>query len=649
MSREVHPFGGGGIAPAVTAAARQLSEVAEVTVFTPDAFRAQAERMRRTGELERLFGSARLAWIPETRPEDVGGFTSFMHAASARALDALRAHYGERGPDLVEFPDYLAEAFVTLQARRTREPFLRDTLVLVRIQTTAEICAVLDGYLATDFASEALVECERFCLRHADILVSPSHETLATYRRYYGPDALAPAVVAPAAWLADQHPERPDPVREPGAPLRVLFLGRLERRKGVQKLVRAMRSLATPDWELSLLGGDTDSAPMRTSVRAQIELMAAGDPRIALLERVPRDHVPGVVAEHDLVAIPSLWENWPNVALEAFAQNRPVLATPVGGLTEMVEEGVNGWLVEDETEEALARLLERLVAAPEEVDRVIASRAPLLSLERLGDADAYRAAYLELAARRRQRPVAARRPPLVSVVVPYFRLDAYVEETVASVAAQTHPELEVVVVNDGSMREEDRVLWRLQERFRVRVVTQPNRGLGAARNLGWSVSRGRYVLPLDADDVIEPEFVERCLAALEPEPRWGYVTTWTAYMDARGRELPGFGAGYLPLGNWTPLVRRNNVAGTCTSLMRRVLFDHGFRYSLDLASYEDWMLFRRLHDAGWHGHVIPQRLFRYRVRETSMMREYGVHDLELFAAELEAHDRQGRITWHRSA
>ena len=66
----------------------------------------------------------------------------------------------------------------------------------------------------------------------------------------------------------------------------------------------------------------------------------------------------------------------------------------------------------------------------------------------------------------------------------------------------------------------------------------------------------------------------------------------------------------MPFGNWTNLMERNNVGGTCAALIRRSLFESGFAYSTDLTSYEDWLLYLELHHAGHHGAVIPERLIQ---------------------------------------
>jgi glycogen(starch) synthase len=230
-------------------------------------------------------------------------------------------------------------------------------------------------------------------------------------------------------------------------------------------------------------------------------------------------------------------------------------------------------------------------------------------------------------------------------VIPYFKLERYLEQTLASAVAQTHPAIELVIVNDGSLRDEDKRCYELAEHYGATVVTQANAGLGAARNLGVAASRGAFVLPLDADDTIRPEFVERCVRALEGDPTLAYVTSWVRYVNPEGRAVSDDDGGYVPFGNWSTLMRRNNVGGTCTAVMRRALFDDGFGYSNDLTSYEDWLLFLEMHEAGHYGAVIPERLVEYRVREESMTRTIGSPRIGRIHEELRAHQAELEIAW----
>ena len=646
VSREVYPYVGGGIAPIVTAAARALSSVAEVTVLTSAVHRAEHERLSAAGDSRLVPDAIRMVWVEEPSPSEVPSYFSYMHAYSAAVDRAFRAAYPDEGPDLVEFPDYLGEGFVTVQARHTNDRYLQRTLVCVRVHTTSEICAVLDGHMPARFDTVAVHEAERYTLRHADRLLWSGGDVLRTYQRFYGESSLAPAERIPDAFLAADLDGQPADVarRGDGAALELLYLGRLERRKGVQNLVRAVTSSELRDIRLTLLGGDTSTAPLQSSLRAQLELMAGGDERIRFVDPVARTDVAAYIEAADVVVVPSLWECWPNVAREALSHNRPVLATPVGGLTEMVLPGVSGWLTRDTTAAAIVDALRSISEDRDRVANLIASGRPRARFEELTDQESMVRRYRALLAEGRAAPArVGTGDPLVSVVIPYFRLEEYVGETIESVLAQTHPRTEILVVNDGSLRPEDEALYDGTYPG-VTVLTQPNSGLGVARNFGIASARGRYVLPLDADDVLEPAFIERCVDALERDPQLAYVTSWVGYVDPNGDALKGH-PGYPAYGNWSRLIERNNVGGTCAALFRRRLFEIGFGYSPDLTSYEDWLLYYDLHRAGHYGAVIPERLFRYRVRPDSMMRTYGEPSTAMLADEIRAHVRENEVEW----
>ncbi|MCW3011726.1 MAG: glycosyl transferase group 1 [Solirubrobacterales bacterium] len=648
VSRELYPYQGGGIAPIVAAAARQLSEVAEVVVVTSGIAAAEHRELLAAGD-PRVPAGVEVLFVAE--PGDAyGGALSYMHAYSARVHDVLRARYGDRGPDVLEFCDYLGEGLVTMQAKQTHARWLDDTLVCVRLHTTSEFCAVLDGHLPDTFDTEALLEGERFCLRHADRVLWSGGDTYATYQRYYGADAIAPGVELPDAFL-DEVGVVPDRSGAPGddEPLKLLFLGRMERRKGIHDLLRGLLDLDRDDWRLTLVGGDTDTGPLGTSMHDQLRLTAADDPRVVFAAPVPRAEVGRLIADHHVVVVPSRWECWPNVAREALQHNRPVFGTPVGGLCALAVPGRSGILAPGTGPRALRAGAEALLEARRELADMIIAGGPRARFEELCDPDALRERYVDLAAAAPGVRPPARVPvsaPLVTVVVPYFEMDALVEETLDAVAAQDYPEIEVVVVNDGSLRRRDaEVLGRVAERPGVRVVTQVNAGLGAARNFGVSLAKGRYVLPLDSDDLIAPDLVRRLVEVMEAEPSMAYCGTWVQYIDEDGIPFGGDIDGYLPFGNWSTLMRRNNVGGVCTCLFRRALFDAGFAYDDELTSYEDWLLMRELHDAGHFGAILPERLFLYRVRRGSMMRQVGAPRLARLEGELRARRLERDMGW----
>ena len=548
VSREVYPFVGGGLSRYVTATAETLAPLGEVVIFTTSKHKRRFDKLESTGSPD-LPAGVRFVFVHEPTEAERGAFYHHLHVWSAGVYEALRAEYGDHGPDLVEFPDYLGEACVPVQARRALDNTLRDTCVCIRLYTTSEMTAVLNGSVPDSFETQVLFDLERVALRQADRIVWPGGDVYDSFRRFYRSDALAPGWEVPHAVPATLAPSVEGSSRD-GA-LRLLYFGRFERRKGVQNLLRAVTSLPRDDWSLTLVGGDTDTAPLGTSMRAQLELMSADDPRIVFRDGVSNDDVPQLVRDHDLCVVPSLWECWPNVALEALSQNRPVLASPVGGLLGMIEPERSGWFSRHVSESGLRDAIDVLLTEPDGVRALSDSGSPRARFDELTDQDVIRSRYLALVEEHRSarpRQPGEGQEPVVSVVVTYFELEEYVEEALASIFEQTHRELEVIVVNDGSLRAADAILDDLASSYPFRVVTQQNSGLGAARNLGIAQSRGRYVLPFDADDLMAPTFIERCLEVLMEYPGLAYVTSWSEFIDKDGEDMSDPAAGYRPLG-----------------------------------------------------------------------------------------------------
>lgn len=648
-TRELHPFSGGGIAPVTAAVAHALADVADVTIFTS----AHHETEYRGIEADAPFGAGtRVVFVDVPGQHGAAGHLAWMQAWSAELFRAILAHYGGEGPDLIEFPDYLGEGFVTIQARRTGDPRLRDTRIAVRLHTTAEMAAVLNGHLDEQLETRVTHQMERYALRHADAILHPGGDVGGTYARFYGRDALAPIHHVPDVLEQTFDAAGTPAPCQTGASdrLELLFLGRLERRKGVLNLVRAVRAIPNHDVHVRFLGGDTRTAPLQGSMLELLETMTAGDPRFQFLGHVPRREVAGIVEGSDVVVVPSLWECWPNVAREAFLHNRPVLGTPVGGLREMVQDDVSGWLTASTDVEAIADTIRDLANDRERVRAVIEAGGPRAALDRLNRPALSRERYVGLATTREDAPVAPRGAAAsaretVTVVIPYFHMREHVEATIASIRAQTWPHIDMILVDDGSMAPEDRDLLTFAQADDVTLVLQPNRGLGAARNLGVTCATGRFILPLDPDNELEPEFVERCLHALRARPELGFVTTWSQYMDESGTLLPLPDNGYTPLGAWSPLIDGDNVAGDGTCLLRRAVFDMGHRYDIELTSFEDWFFYRELHHAGIEGDVVPERLFRYRVRTDSMLRTVGLRNATLIHDEMRARIIEREVSW----
>jgi glycosyltransferase involved in cell wall biosynthesis len=584
--------------------------------------------LQRQAELVSAHHEVRLIERPEPSEELAKmSFAGDDHLRSAAVLEAIEGAYADgEGPDLLEVCDYRALGLVPLQARAAGHPLLRETAVAVRVAGTAELVALHDGTSMLP-GERRVAELEREQFRLADRLFWPGGDILDLYRRYYG-DALLPLPVRVGRpFPVPSQPPQPGR-RAGGGPLRILCAGRLQRFKGVFDLVEACLGLPEDDWELTLIGTDTETATMGQSARLTLEAMCEGDPRIRIEDSLPHDELQRRFADYDLFVSASTFEVCANVVLEAMRAGLPVLATPVGAQTEVIEHGVSGWLAEDSGVAALRSALARLLADRGEVERVRASGEVFAAFARFTDSAALLAAYEALGkeARPERSSIAvAGEEPSVTAVLPYYRAHLYIEEAVASILAQTHRNLDVVIVNDGSFEPEDAVLDSLAADPRVQVVNQLNRGDLAARNLGLQLARGEYLLMFDSDNALEPDFVARALAMFGERPELAYVTCWLRFVDGDGEELGG--GGYAPLGNRVLASEEENWDGDTSAVVsRRALDLLQPVFAADGPMQGDWLLYRRLRALEEYGAVIPERLVRYRVLPQSLLRE---HDEQL--------------------
>lgn len=240
----------------------------------------------------------------------------------------------------------------------------------------------------------------------------------------------------------------------------------------------------------------------------------------------------------------------------------------------------------------------------------------------------------------------------VGVVVPAYNAMATLDETLRSVRAQTHRDLEIIVVDDGSKDStRDIIAAHAVEDKRVRMLTQTNGGVAAARNLGWRACASDLVAFVDADDLWAPDKIEKQLAALHAGgSRVGLVYTWYAQIDAESRifdlkHTPKFAGEVLD-----DLFRGNFVGNGSSPLIRKVALERigGFEPALrakGAQGCEDLLAYCRIAEL-YHFAVVPEALTGYRQLSDNMSSDYGkmLRSWELVAHEMRArHPRHGRV------
>lgn len=596
-TRELWPFvTGGGIARVLHATIALLATEADVTVITRETFREECERMRARNDPRLPHPDVRFEFIRDPEGFDLGPFSSFAHCWSALMYERLCELYPEGGPDLVEFNDYMGEGFVTCQARRSGHPSVRNTRVLVRLHTSLEMVDALNGTPDKE-ELRAIYTLERGSLAWADHILSPGDGVIAAYQRFYGDGGLAPATYVPQVFALPSGEATSEPPAGPRT--RLLYVGRLQRVKGVDELIRAALRLKRDDWELTLLGGDTDTAPGGGSMRDHLERLAGGHERIRFHEPVEHDRVLAAMDDHHVIVIPSRWESWSAVAREGLSRNRPILATPVGGLPDAAAAGMSGWMAEGTDSESMEKALVEILDSRHEIEAMIREGRPRRRLDELLDPDSTAGAYRQFAGSDRREAPVAERPgqETVSAVVVSSRGSGPVERTLVSLGRQRVPLDEVLLVCDGL----ERVPAGLHSNAVDALEILPSgAGPDVCRSTGCEVARSDLVLLIDAGMELDPALLERLLVALRHDPDAAYSTSWAHGLDPRA----------VPFGNHPNLVPEHDNCAAA-ALVRREVFAAGHRFDPSKNGCAERAFWFGLADDGLFGRVVPERLLRH--------------------------------------
>jgi glycosyltransferase involved in cell wall biosynthesis len=223
-------------------------------------------------------------------------------------------------------------------------------------------------------------------------------------------------------------------------------------------------------------------------------------------------------------------------------------------------------------------------------------------------------------------------------------MSEHIEATVASVRAQSYPNIETLIVRDGSFGPADATLERLGEDAQVRVLAKLNGGVGSARNFGALHADGEYIVFLDSDNRLHPEFIERAVTALERDPETAYVTALVALVDPDGSPHQDYRISAM-IGNFPEYGEEKNIAGDAMAMVRRSVFDAGHRFDEEIAGHEDRVFYMELRRAGLFGHAIPEPLLDYQVIQGSMLRSLTQDGERRLDREMAARMRQREVAW----
>ncbi|WP_250523109.1 MULTISPECIES: glycosyltransferase [unclassified Caballeronia] len=629
VTRELYPFTSGGIGRAIanlldTHAGADLGrEFAVVYLGMP----LDEARFRTRYPGVMLVDASPLSYVES----DSEGFhytpadqfsTHPLHAESIRAMQALKRLASEQGPlEYVEFSDWGAVAFASLQEKRLGLAFLNTTLA-IRLHTSDSVLSATESK-PVDQPSLILFDLERKALADCDLLIGQVPATARWMQRFFD--------FSDPEWLPRLR-IRPPPVNlehgalaaasiVPNANTPIVFSSKIQRIKRPDVFVRGCCEFVKSN---PAYIGKIVLAAVAEDVNYLEEIKRLVPPDLAerfsfLQEATPEERAK--VIGVSVCVFPGSFESFCLAAFEASMAGALCIlnaSNPAFSRDSAWADAIN-CVKFDGSASGLSGALTRAFTTTQSLRPVsldLSAPPSWQSPPPAGPANVDDGAA-----------------PLVSVLIAHYNLGSYLNETVRSVLASDYTPLEVVIVDDASTDPASIDViagWESGGDPRVRIVRLGNNvGLAGARNVAASHARGEFALTLDADDLIEPRFIGIGAKALVRHPEVSFVVPQTAYFDD--------GPSVVGLPRYMTFVGEARVSGffinrfSTATMMTRTALLRSLRYDESLRAYEDWDLYMRA-AMQRHRFVVTNAVhFHYRRRHDSMIHnESAIKRMSIF-------------------
>jgi len=203
--------------------------------------------------------------------------------------------------------------------------------------------------------------------------------------------------------------------------------------------------------------------------------------------------------------------------------------------------------------------------------------------------------------------------PVISIIVPCYNQAQYLEECLQSILSQTYQDWECIIVNDGSPDNTGKIAQKWVEKDkRFSYIKKENGGLSSARNTGIKEAKGTYILPLDADDRIAPNYLSSAVLEFEQNENLKVVYGRAIKFGIVNEEW------ILPEYSLESLAKQNLIY--CSGIYKKSDWERVNGYDTNLKyGLEDWEFWIAILKYGGEVRKLNKIVFYYRIREGSMI------------------------------
>lgn len=572
------------------------------------------------------------------RRTNASSFLGYNAYLSYEFADVIKQYIIAEGqPTIIEAQEYGGIAYYLQQFKLLGYPEFQDLNILITCHAPAFLYLEYNHEPTYKFPNYWIGQMEKSSIRSADILITPSLFLTKELKKKMSWEGVKEHHVVNPIETVSSIQNSPDFEQN-----YIVCFGKLSPLKGSFELLKYFDKLWQQGLELPLhIIGSTqqvfhpEGRTMEDVIKHKYKLYIEKGLLKLRGQMSPEQSKRELLGAH-IVLVPSIVDNLPYTVLEAMRLGKVVLASKQGGQREVIDHANNGYLfdhsIPGDFQDKLLHILSLTTKRIKEVgDNAIHSirenyNQEVVYSQKMKVIDAYffkkenRSDFPFLEPIER-RTIAAHHSGeeknLLSVVIPYYNMGAYIEDCVQSVLACDYSNMEVLIIDDGSNEKASvDMLSYIQSKYPVAVYRKENEGLPLTRNFGADKAKGEFLAFLDADDMIEVDYYSKATRVLSMYDNVHFVGCWAKYFEG--------GRGYWPTFNPEPpyLLVHNMVNSSALIYKTNSFLISGLNNPAFVYGMEDWDSVISMVEKGYRGVVLPEALFNYRVRKGSMSRSF---------------------------
>jgi glycosyltransferase involved in cell wall biosynthesis len=623
LTSEYPPQSGGGISTYSYHTAKMMADHNHhVTVFIPD---GKIKNLKKSKQEERIT----LIYYPILDLDFLGYETALSYTLS----NVLLKIAGEDGsPDFIEAQEYNGLAYYSLQRKWLEEGYLSNCPFFVTAHAPGFLYLEYNQAPTHSLPEFWIGEMERSVLISSDFVISPSKYLL---------DHLDLKTSSQDLHVVHNPYFSNIDLIEDFTRGDVVFFGKLTPQKGALEMLSYFEKswIAGDQHTLSVIGGgDHFFYPKLTDMGDFVKKKYAHRIAQGLLKfegHIAPENISERLSQAHVVVVPSIVDNLPYTVVEAMHLGKIVLASTDGGHKELIEPGLTGFIFDHAVDSDFIKQLSQILLLSAEEIHAIGKRAVNAIKEKCSYENVYNKKinilnqykakttkyfpFIRPINKSKSHQIELGQKNKLSIVIPYYNMGQYVNETLTSIDNNNYKNYEVILVNDGSTDELSiNILKKIeQENSNLTVYHKANTGLSETRNYGACKATGEFIAFLDPDDFIEPDYYTKAVYILNKFKNISFIGCWAQYFGKRNYIWPAFNPE-------PPFILAHNMVNSSALIIRRNDFlDFGINDSAFIYGMEDYDEVINLVKNGCGGVVIPECLWNYRIRRGSLAQSFN--------------------------